>query len=199
MNVSDPALRWLFDAQEYVASELIEDDLPELQAFFAANPEYFLAVNGMPPRSDEAVQEFEDRPPPEMSFDKVYVIGFSDKKRRMVGMASVLSDLFAPNVWHIGLFIVASSLHGTGVAGLLYEHLERWAKGKGASWLRLGAVAGNVKAERFWEKAGYTEVRRREGTQLGRMTHTIRVFVKPLGALGLGEYLRLVARDLPES
>jgi hypothetical protein len=123
MNASDPSLRRLFNAQEYEARELIEDDLPELQAFFAANPEYFLAVNGTLPRPDA----------------------------------------------------------------------------RGASWLRLGAVAGNIKAERFWEKVGYKEVRRREGMKLGRMTHTLRVFVKPLGTPGLDEYLRLVARDRPES
>jgi GNAT superfamily N-acetyltransferase len=198
MNASDPWSKRLFDAQAYEARELTEDDLPELQAFFVANPDYFLAVNGRPPQPDEARHEFEDRPPPEMTFEKIVVIGFYDKSRRMVGMACVISNLFASQVWHIGLFIVATALHGTGTAKVLYEHLERWVRDSGASWLRLGAVEGNAKAERFWEKVGYQEVRRREGVMLGDLTHTIRVFVKPLGTSDLDEYLQRVARDRPE-
>src|SRR5258708_32143537 len=109
-----------------------------------------------------------------MPYDKVYILGFLDSSCQMVAMASVLSNLLAPGVWHISLFIVATALHGAGTAGLLYERLEKWSKEEGASWLRLGVVAGNAKAERFWEKVGYREVRRLK-EQLGTMTHTIRV------------------------
>jgi GNAT superfamily N-acetyltransferase len=116
----------------------------------------------------------------------------------MVAMASVLSDLLAPRVWHISLFIIATALHGTGTAGLLYERLEKWAKDEGASWLRLGVVVDNAKAERFWEKAGYCEVRRLI-EQHGSMTHTVRLMVKPLGSLDVDEDLREVPRDRPES
>ncbi|SFC92753.1 GNAT family N-acetyltransferase [Collimonas sp. OK412] len=188
----------LFNATDFEARKLTEADLPALQDFFVANPEYFLAVNGMLPRPDEAKQEFEDRPPPDMPFDEVYVIGFVDRTEHLVGMATVLSNLIAPHVWHIGTFIVATSLHGTGAAGFLYDRLEEWTKEEGAHWLRLGAVTGNLKAERFWEKVGYKEIRRRTGVQLGSMTHTIRVFVKPLCMFGLPEYLSLVVRDQPE-
>jgi len=63
----------LFDATDFEARKLTEDDLPALQDFFVANPEHFLAVNGMLPRPDEARQEFEDRPPADMSFDNPMV------------------------------------------------------------------------------------------------------------------------------
>lgn len=67
MIPSPPSSRRLFDAPDFEARRLTEDDLPSLQDFFVANPEYFLAVNGMLPRPDEAKQEFDDRPPPDMS------------------------------------------------------------------------------------------------------------------------------------
>jgi len=181
----------------YEAVELAEEDLPALQAFFVGNPEYFLAVTGAPPRPDEAKQEFEFRPPPGLPYDKVYVLGFLDSSGQMVAMASVLTDLLAHRVWHISFFIVATALHGTGTAGLLYERLENWAKDEGASWLRLDAVVGNLKAERFWEKVGYSEVQQLTG-QFGSMTHTVRVMVKPLGGLDIDEYLRAVPRDRPK-
>ncbi|MEA2166493.1 MAG: hypothetical protein QOK37_4620 [Thermoanaerobaculia bacterium] len=194
MNSLDPSPRRLFAADTYEAVELVEEHLPALQAFFVNNPEYFLAVTGAPPRPDEAKQEFEFRPPPGLPYGKVCVLGFFDSSSRMVAMASVLTDFLAPRVWHISFFIVATALHGTGTAGRLYEPLEKWAKGEGASWLRLGAVVGNLRAERFWEKVGYKEVRR-VPEQLGSMTHTARVMIKPLGCLDVDEYLREVPRD----
>jgi len=182
-----------------VVRKLTESDLPALQAFFEANPDYFVAVNGMAPRADEARQEFEDRPPAGMPFDDAFTLGLADDSGRLIAMASITANLLAPRVWHIGLFIVATSLHGSGTASSLYAGLEAWLKAQGACWIRLGAVVGNTRAERFWERQGYTEVRRRAGTQLGHSTHTVRVFVKPLGASGLDDYLNLVARDRPES
>ncbi len=189
--------RRVFAADAYEAVELAEEDLPALQAFFDGNPEYFLAVTGAPPRPDEAKQELDSRPPPGLPYDKVYVLGFLDSSGQMVGMASVLTDLLAPRVWHISLFIVATALHGTGMAGLLYGRLESWAKEQGASWLRLDVVVGNLKAERFWEKAGYSEVQRLPA-QIGSMSHTVRVMVKPLGNSNIDEYLREVPRDRPK-
>jgi GNAT superfamily N-acetyltransferase len=197
MSLTNPSPRRLFAAEGYEAVELGEVDLPALQTFFAGNPEYFLAVTGAPPRPDEAKQELEFRPPPGLPYEKVYVLGLLDSGDQMVAMASVLTDLLAPGVWHIGLFLVATALHGTGLAALLYEGLETWAKDEGASWLRLDVVAGNRKAERFWEKAGYMDVQRLPG-QLGSMTHTMRVMVKSLEGSDIDEYLRVVPRDRPK-
>ena len=198
MNTQSSSSLRLFAVGAFEARELTEGDLAALQGFYVANPEYFLASHGMPPRPDEARREFEDRPPPDIPFSRAYAIGFMDETGLLVAMASVLSDFVAAQVWHIGFFIVATSLHGTGAAMALYSGLEQWMKKEGALWIRLGVVAGNSKAERFWEKAGYTEVKRGTGMQLGNLTHTVRVLVKPVGASGVEEYFRLVARDRPK-
>ena len=199
MNHLHPPNRMLFSAGNLQACELDERDIPGLQDFFVANPEYFIAVNGAPPREDEAQQEFEDRPPRGMPFDKQYMIGFIDDAGSLVGIASILSNFLAERVWHVGLFMVATSLHGTGKASAMYQHLQEWMRVNGAQSIRLGAVVGNQKAERFWQKLGYTEVRRRDGVQTGKSTSTIRVFVKALDGQSIEEYLRLVERDRPDS
>ena len=67
----------------------------------------------------------------------------------------------------------------------------------GARWSRLGVAEGNARAERFWEKTGYVELRKREGVELGRRSHTIRVMVKALDGGAREEYLALVERDRP--
>ena len=61
-------------------------------------------------------------------------------------------------------------------------------KAGGAKWLRLGVVAGNTRAERFWEKCGYREVRTREGVRMGERLNTLRVMMKPLGRGSVGPF-----------
>ena len=174
------------------------DDVDELQRFFDANPEYFRTVNGEPPRADEAAHELADVPPAGMPYREMLLIGFvDDASDALVGMATVVSDFIAAHVWHIGLFIVASELHGSGAAQALYRTLERWMRGHGAEWIRLGVVAGNTRAERFWERSGYVQVRERGPMAMGTKTNLLRVMVKPLGTASVSAYLDLVARDRP--
>jgi GNAT superfamily N-acetyltransferase len=188
----------LFAAGAFRAFELSAAEIPTLQRFLDANPEYCLAVNGEPPGAREAHEEFHGTPPAGMTWSNKWLIGFADEADTMAGFASVVSDLVAPGVWHIGLFIVATSRHGSGAAQAMYRPLEAWAVGQGAQWLRLGVVAGNARAERFWERAGYAEVRRRGGVEIGRRTPAVRVMVKPLAGGTLPRYLALVVRDRPE-
>jgi len=190
----------LFVAGPYSARMLAENDVPALQTFFETNPEYFFAVAGEPPDAQEAQNEFTDLPPAGMTFTERHVIGFHDASGAMVGMAHVLSDFLAEGVGHIGLFIVASALHGRGVGLQLYRGLEGWMQQHGgARWLRLGAVVGNVKAERFWSRCGYQELRQRRGVVMGLRTNDLRVLVKPLDGHTIEHYLARVERDRPES
>jgi GNAT superfamily N-acetyltransferase len=188
----------LFDARPYRAEVLTREDIPALQRFFEESPEYFVAVNGEAPRADEAREEFEDLPPPGYPYRDRYLIKYLGRDGGMVAMANALSDLFAPGIWHIGLFIVGSHLHGSGAAAEMYGALEAWMRAGGARWARLGVVEGNARAERFWEKAGYVEVRKREGVEMGKRINTLRVMVKPLDESSLEDYLALAARDRPD-
>jgi len=181
------------------AIEIGADAVPLLQRFFDANPDYFLAVNGEIPGVDEAHEEVHGILPAGWSFTRKWVVGIVDSNGEMVAMMNVVSDLLAAGVWHIGLFMVAGAAHGTGLAQALMRRLERWALAGGGAWLRLGVVAGNVRAESFWESAGFVEVRRRDGVAMGRKVNTVRVMVKPLAGGTLPAYLALVARDRPDA
>ena len=72
-------------------------------------------------------------------------------------------------------------------------------RGNGALWLRLGVVEGNVRAERFWERSGYWDIRKRQRVEMGKRLNALHVMAKPLAAGSVAEYLALVARDRPES
>jgi len=189
----------VFTAGAFRAFEIDSARIPMLQQFYESNPEYHLAVNAEPPGPNEARDEFESLLPAGWPYKKRWVLGFFDEHESMVGVANVISDLFAVGIWHIGLFMVATTLHGRGVAQILYGRLESWMRGNGARWLRLGVVEGNVRAERFWERSGYWDIRKRQRVEMGKRLNTLRVMAKPLAAGSVSEYLALVARDRPES
>ena len=178
--------------------ELTLRHAPLLQQFFDDNPAYFLAVLGQAARPTEAYEEIVEALPPGWSFSRQIRIAWQEASGRLAAMANITSDLLAPGVWHIGLFIVATERHGSGAAQALYRDIEAWAVANGASWLRLGVVLGNARAERFWETAGFHEARRRTGLEMGKLTNTVRVMIKPLNGRTIDEYLRLVARDRPD-
>ncbi|CAB3660424.1 hypothetical protein LMG24238_01639 [Paraburkholderia sediminicola] len=189
----------LFQIEGYRAVELGHDDIPTIQTFLENNPEYFLSAEGCPPTDSQAKEEFESELPEGWAFTSKHTIGFIDASEELTGFATIVSDLFTGGVWHLGLLILSTDKHGQGVARDLYGELERWLKASGAKWLRLGVIAGNTRAERFWERNGYFETRRRHGVVMRNATHTVRVMIKPLGEAGLSEYLNLVSRDRPDA
>jgi GNAT superfamily N-acetyltransferase len=188
-----------FEASSFRCAEMAVEAIPRLQRFFEDYPEYHFAVEGRPPRPDRAREVFESLPPAEWPFERKWLLEFSGAGGEMMAMADVISNLFVDGVWHIGLFVVATPLHGRGVAHGIYNDLEAWMRDGGARWLRLGVVEGNVRAERFWERLGYIEVRRRFDVEMGERMNNLRVMVKPLATATIPEYLALVARDRPET
>jgi GNAT superfamily N-acetyltransferase len=189
----------LFTTGPFRAVEIGRGDVAGLQEFYERNPEYHVIVSGEPPRPNEAEEHFDQKLPDGWPYTKRWLAGFFDEQDKMVGMFDGISDLFAPGIWHIGLFRVAPPLRGRGTARDLYQALESWMRENGASWTRLGVVVGNAPAERFWEKCGYMDLRKREGYQIGKRVNTLRVMAKPLAGGRVEDYLAVVARDRRET
>lgn len=187
----------LFAHGDWTARDMRDDEVPQLQSFFEANPLYFEKVNGQPPTPTEGHDEFHNLPPAHMPFNHRRTLAVLDAQGDWVAIAHVLSDFLAPGVWHIGLFIVATQWHGGGHAQALYRALERWMVAEGARWLRMVAVEGWTKAENFWQRQGYVQVRMREGIASGLRTNNVRVMVKPLTGGSITDYLHTVPRDNP--
>ena len=154
-------------------------------------------VLGRAPRDDDAYVEFYDRPPAEFPMGRKFMLGFIDINDELLGVAEIVSDLFANSVWHVGLFLMATSQHGNGLAHRLYQAIELAMVASGAQWLRLGVVADNARGVRFWRRCGFQRVRVREDYALGDRRHTLLVMMKPLAGGGVPAYLALVERDRP--
>lgn len=189
----------LFAYGDWTAREMLDYEVPQLQLFFEANPLYFEKVNGQPPTPTEGLDEFNHLPPPDMPFNHRWTLVATDTHGEWIAITHLLSDFLAPGVWHIGLFIVATRWHGGGHAQGLYRALEQWMAEQGAQWVRLGAVAGWNKAENFWQRQGFTQVRMREGMASGQRVNNVRVLIKPLAGGMLDDYLQMVKRDNPDA
>jgi GNAT superfamily N-acetyltransferase len=189
----------LFGTEGLAVRELQSGDVPALQALFDANPLYFQAVNGRDARPDEAQTEFDERPPPHLAHGRRWITGAYDRAGDLSGVVVVLSDFCAAGVWHIALFLLATRLHGQGLGSALHQALQDWAQRQRARWLRLSVVAGNTRAEHFWARQGYTELRRRSGIDTGGCINDARVLIKPLGTENMADYLARVPRDRPDS
>ncbi|WP_063533152.1 GNAT family N-acetyltransferase [Burkholderia sp. MSMB1589WGS] len=205
----------LFEIDDLCAIALGADDIPAIQAFFERNPEYFVDTTGKPPAPDEAAVEYAGMPPADRGCTAKWTIGFrpsapagcnaptpsssvsSGAHAPLAAFATLFADMFAPGIWHVDLFIVETVRHGQGVARCIYAALEAWMRARGARWLRLGVVSGAPRAERFWARAGYADVRTVENVPMKDAVRTVRVMVKPLDGGDVRAYLDLVARDRP--
>lgn len=185
-------------SEQWQAMILTADEAPCLQAFMAENPLYSQIVNGRPFLPGEALSEITERPPFPHSAALSLAVVETDSQR-WLGYVSLAQDLIAPGVCHIGLFLVATALHGTGLAAQVYAALEQRVQQDGACWMRLGVVLGNSRAERFWARMGFMEVRKRHGMPYEGPSTTVRVMCKPLYGQTLDGYLALVERDRPDA
>jgi RimJ/RimL family protein N-acetyltransferase len=189
----------LFQSEHFHALEVGAEQVPQVQALFDANPAYFELICGRKPLPDEAQTEFVERPPAHLSYGHFWMIGLHDQGGEMVGVSLVVADQVLPGVWHVALFFIAQALHGQGAAAECFRALQAWIKAQGAQWLRLNVMVGNSRAERFWERMGLREVRRREGIQTGGPLTVARVMVLPLAGGTLEQYLDRMERDRPGS
>ncbi len=190
----------MLEGARWVAVALSPDDAPSLQAFLDANPLYSEICYGRPWLPGDAAKELADRPPPDWPQGPSHWWAVLERGTgRWLGLLTFTEDLLATHVWHLGLFLVATAEHGSGLARELHAAWAAHARSDGARWLRLGVVRANSRALAFWDRLGYTEVRQRHGLKYGDLTQSISVQVQALGDATIEEHLARVERDRPES
>jgi ribosomal protein S18 acetylase RimI-like enzyme len=74
-----------------------------------------------------------------------------------VGCLHVLemTDFFGLKHAHISVIATTVEAEGQGVGRALLDHADAWAERRGHSLLTLNVFAGNERARRFYERAGY--------------------------------------------
>lgn len=75
----------------------------------------------------------------------------------IVGYAVLLAIPFTYDLKYtliIKEFFVANGHRGQGIGSVLFRHLAAWALAKGAGRLKWDVMAGNINAEKFYQKHG---------------------------------------------
>lgn len=189
----------LSDADVWTANEA---DRPALAAFCRDNPEYDVFLTGEVPDEAEWVEDFmTDLPPASFNWTATHklIARRHQEPDTIAAILDVTEDMIDKGVGHIGLFQVATALHGTGLAHELYQGLEDWLASRGTDVLRLGVLDGNARGMAFWTRHGFLETRRRQGMAPNGKTHLSHVMYKSLKPLTLEAYRLRVPRDDPKS
>lgn len=188
------------EGSRWVAMALGPDDAPALQEFLEANPFYSETFYGRPWPADAAAKELSDRPPAEWPQGETrHWAAVERGTGRWLGYIGFTEHLLAAGVWHLGFMVVDTSVQGSGFAREFHEAWANRAEREGARSLRLGVVIGNPRAEAFWTRLGYAEVKIRHDVPYGDLKQSISVRVKPVGGSTLAEHLERVARDRAET
>jgi GNAT superfamily N-acetyltransferase len=68
----------------------------------------------------------------------------------------VATDFFGRRHAHISVVATTAAAEGTGVGQALLAYAEHWARARGLSLLTLNVFAGNARARRVYDRAGFT-------------------------------------------
>jgi ribosomal protein S18 acetylase RimI-like enzyme len=67
----------------------------------------------------------------------------------------VMNDFFGVSHGHISVLSTTVEAEGTGVARALMDFAEQWTTSRGLSLMTLNVFAGNERARRFYDRAGF--------------------------------------------
>lgn len=121
-----------------------------------ASEDYYLTVQGAPAAPEEA-EEFFTSVPPGYELKDLFPLGFyADGK--MIGIGGVLRGWNAPNKSMVGLLVIEPAARRRGIGREAVALIEAMARGwPGMDRLRVGVVACNERAVRFWQAVGFVK------------------------------------------
>jgi len=85
----------------------------------------------------------------------VFVATCGDRIAGFVHLHGLVDQYHTEPHGHVEDIVVAPEFEGRGVARLLLEAAERWAKAQGFGWLTLSVFDRNSRARRIYERAGF--------------------------------------------
>ena len=133
-------------------------DRAEINRIFQEAPTYTQLVEGRPPSENDVEDFFFGRPSNKDAKDKV-VFGFS-LGSTLIGCADLIRGSTADDCLWIGLLLFSEKHQGHGYGSEALALIAAMAQEWGYRRLQLGAISTNPRAFAFWQREGFTEVRR---------------------------------------
>ena len=193
--------------QLFRAVPLTADDGPRVQHLLEACADYFELTFGHPPGRDEAQSLFYAGPEIDTRPDNKMLLGIWETDGdKLLGVIDAFRDYPDRGSWYIGLLLLSPHVRGSGLGKRVLEAFAARARAGGAREIQLNVVEQNAAGRRFWESAGFAELRRwrrrlgKKGSTLIRMRRELgehklaRLSVAVRHILARKEYPSLVKR-----
>lgn len=142
----------------HILARVTEGDeigIRSLQTLLDDDAATWTALEGAPPRPDEARQLISDRPLG-VTPDRKYVW--------IAGTAAVIDIVEGypdAGTWYLGLIFIAQRARGSGLGTKLMRSLAKHVRAHGGTALRLAVVTTNTGARRLYDRLGFAHVARR--------------------------------------
>ena len=167
----------LFEGESCFVRHLESEDCDNIQSLCENCSDYFELVTGLPPGPSEGQKLFFSLPPGCDLSDKI-VAGIFDRNENLFGLMDVIRDYPQAGVWHIGLMLLHPEKRGKGLGWEIYKSFEKWAGNSGANTIRLGVSEQNEGALKFWSRAGFDVVEKRQPEKTGNKMSVIIVMTR---------------------
>lgn len=164
----EPAL----SLEGYTVRRLGQADAADLQSLFERCSDYVEIYSGVPPRPSEGADELGALPPGKEMHDK-FSLGLYDSRRELVGFIDLMRNYPVENDWWIGLLMLAPAARDQGLGSRVYEAAQEWVRSRERRTIWILVLEENSKAERFWRRQGFEEVRRGPFTAESGKAHTM--------------------------
>ena len=156
-------------------------DLALLQRLLEQAPRY-AQIATLKPVSPSAAADILAALPPGKTYRDKFVLGvFNDYK--LVGCIDLIRGYPSESVAYVGLLLIAEPYEGSGFGAQAFERVFDVV----ASWptctaIKIGVLANNEKAVRFWSKLGFAPTGESKPYQCGRVHTEVLMYQRPLAA-----------------
>lgn len=140
-----------------LSSESPEDRANVLRVFYEARS-YTELVSGRAPCADDVDDFFFGKPERKSATDKSVFGLFLGET--MIGCADVIRAYPTDDTVWIGLLLLAETYRGRGYGSVALETLTGMASQWGHQNVQLAIVSTNTRAQVFWRREGFEEIRR---------------------------------------
>lgn len=178
----DNSTGFALERVNYSARPLKLTDAEVLQQVYEQCADYADLVDGHPPSSSAAREEFSAVPEGKTLEDK-FMFGLFSPANDLVGLLEGIRHYPEEQTWWIGLIMIAPQQRRQALGTEFYKSFERYVSGLGAQQVMLSVVEVNEPGLRFWQQLGFEVTRTTPLKQFGNKTHKLFVMKRPVAPI----------------
>jgi RimJ/RimL family protein N-acetyltransferase len=153
----------LFFLAGYSVRRLKTLNAAELQDLYERCSDYHEMHEGFATRPSAGADELAMLPPGRSQEDK-FSIGIYESTGPLIAYLDIVRGYPVENEWWIGLLMLDPEVRANGLGTRIFEAARDWAFSQGGQSIYLAVLEENKRAERFWRRQGFEEVRRQSHT-----------------------------------